>query len=106
MKEFILKFSTEYPSDLKSIIFSKREWGTYESKIEEFKKDIRTTLETLKTFPNIGSNVSSRVDKKTDLKYSLIHDRVLVYRVLENDGVVHVLSLWFTRSNWLHMILD
>ena len=106
MKEFTLKFSTEYPNDLKSIIFSKREWGTYESKIEEFKKDIRTTLETLKTFPNTGSNVSSRVDKKTDLKYFLIHDCVLVYRVLESDEVVHVLSLWFTRSNWLHMVLD
>jgi len=73
MREFVLKFSTEYPNDLKSIIFSKREWGTYESKIEEFKSDIRTTLETLKTFPNIGSDVSSRVNKKTDLQYSLIH---------------------------------
>ena len=106
MKKYTLKYSTEFPSDLETIISSKREWGFYEKTIEEFKGDIRSRLETLKTMPDSGSNVSSRIDKKTDLKYCVIHDCVLVYRVLKDDEIVHVLSLWFTRSNWLHMIFD
>ena len=106
MKEYTLRYSTEFSNDLETIVSSKREWGTYEKTIEDFKEKIRSRLETLKTMPDSGSNVSSRIDKDTDLQYFVIDDCVLVFRFLEEDGLVHVLSLWFTRSNWLHMIFD
>ena len=105
MKKHTLKYSTKFSNDLETIISSKREWGLYEETIENFKGEIRSHLEMLQTMPNSGSNVSSRIDKSTDLKYFVVDDCVLVYRILEND-VVHVLSLWFTRSNWLHMIFS
>ena len=105
-KKYKLKYSPEFSNDLEKIISSKRKWGFYETTIEEFKGDIRSRFETLQTMPDSGSNVSSRIDKNTDLKYFVIHDCVLVYRILKDDDIVHVLSLWFTRSNWLHMIFD
>ena len=105
MKKYALKYSTEFSSDLETIVSSKREWGFYEETIENFKGEIRSRLETLQTMPDSGSNVSSRLDKNTDLKYFVVDDCVLVYRIFKDD-IVHVLSLWFTRSNWLHMIFD
>ena len=105
MKAYVLKYVTEFSRDLETIVSSKREWGFYEETIENFKREIRSHLETLQTMPDSGSNVSSRIEKNTDLKYFVIDDCVLVYRILKDD-IVHVLSLWFTRSNWLHMIFD
>jgi len=105
MKKYTLKYSKEFPNDLEKIVSSKREWGFYEETIERFKGEIRSCLEALQTIPDSGSNVSSLIDKNTDLKYFVVDDCVLVYRILKDD-IVHVLSLWFTRSNWLHMIFD
>ena len=105
MKKYTLKYAAEFSNDLETIVSSRREWGFYEKTIENFKGEIRSSLETLQTVPDSGSNVASRINKNTDLKYFVIDDCVLVYRILKND-IVHVLSLWFTRSNWLHMIFD
>ncbi|MCL1990663.1 MAG: hypothetical protein FWG67_07225 [Defluviitaleaceae bacterium] len=78
MKKYTLKYSTEFPSDLETIVSSEREWGFYEKTIENFKEEIRSRLETLQTMPDSGSNVSSRIDKNTDLKYFVVDDCVLV----------------------------
>lgn len=79
-----LLFQEKVVSDLDSIYDYIAEDNV--SAAEKVIDDIYDKFETLLTFPGIGSNLSSRIKTKTDFKYIINGEYVILYKQ-EKDAV-------------------
>ena len=95
--------SSETVRDIEEAVFYKEELGTYPENILKFTQTVVATIRQLATSPKIGANLSARIDKDTDIKYSVIEDYILFYEI-END-TVKVLRLLPAKTNWMNIIL-
>jgi len=59
MIEYTVKLTKQYENDFDKALKRKKEYGTYASNIDEFKKDVRSYIRMLRTSPKSGSNLSA-----------------------------------------------
>ena len=102
MKKYDLIISKQVDEDIAQIVKRKKEFGTYQSNINEFLEEIDSCYERLETSPYTGSNLSARVRRKTDKKYFVIEDYLMIYRVSEDT--VNVMRVLSAKSNWQRML--
>lgn len=96
--------SSETVRDIDEAIFYKNGLGVYPQNIVAFKQSIVSTIRELADFPNIGSNLSTRVDKETKIKHCVIDDYILFYEI--EATTVKVLRFLPAKTNWMHTILN
>ena len=95
--------SSETVRDIEEAVFYKESLGAYPENIVKFKQAVVDTIRNLVNSPKIGSNLSSRIDGETEIKYSVIDDYILFYEI-ESD-TVKVLRLLPAKTNWMSTIL-
>ena len=99
MSDFVVNVPKIFKSDVDVAVARKKEWGAYESNIAEFKKEISERINSLKTSPKIGANLSTRVDRETNIKYFVVGDYLFFYEIVA-DGAVDVLRFLSAKSDW------
>lgn len=52
-------------------------------------KEIYSKFENLQVFPGIGSDLSKRVSFRTDYKYAIWEDYVIIYKVRKEDVEIY-----------------
>jgi len=99
MNDFTVNVPKIFRDDVDVAVERKREFNAYESNIVKFKEEISERIALLKTSPRIGSNLSARVDRETNIKCFVIGDYLLFYEIV-TDEVVEVLRFLSAKSDW------
>lgn len=97
--------SSQAVRDIDEAIFYKKGLGTYTDNIEKFKKEVISFIRSLQESPKIGANLSSRIPAEKDVKYFIIQDYILFYRVSTENKQVDMLRLLPAKSNRMNTIL-
>jgi len=100
MKKYNVKISKRADGDIEKIVSRKREFDTTEGNINEFLKNVDECFERLELFPNSGSDLSSRLQRKTTKQYFVIEERYLMIYAIMNDKDVKVSRVLDSKSNW------
>lgn len=95
--------SSETVRDIEEAIFYKEGLGVYPENIVKFKQSVVSTIRKLANSPKIGSNLSSRIEEETEIKYNVIDDYILFYEI--DADTVKVLRLLPAKTNWINTIL-
>ena len=105
MKEYNLIVSKRAENDIEKIIERKKEFGTYENNINKFLLEIDFCYERLENSPRSGSDLSTRVRRKTNKKYFVLDNRYLmIYEIYANNNV-KVSRIIDGKSNWQRLNL-
>ena len=99
MNQYHLIISKQVDKDIEKIISRKKEFGTYQSNINHFLKEIDSCYDRLETSPYTGSNLSARVNRKTNKKYFVIEDYVMIYEITTKKEVF-IERILSAKSNW------
>ena len=102
MSDFKVNVPKIFKSDVDVAVERKVEFNAYESNIAEFKKEVSERIMSLKTSPKIGANLSARVDRETNIKYLVVSDYLLFYKV--TGKVVEVLRFLSAKSDWYNKL--
>lgn len=92
-----VRFTPEFRRDLRKLKHYLKEQGFENA--DKVGKEILTGCSDLKNFPNKGKSASDRFDIETDMKYLILGQNLIFYRV--NEEFVEVIRLFDTRSNIL-----
>jgi len=91
--------------DIDEAVFYKTQLDTYPENIAKFINRLNEILwQQLETNPKFGSNLKTRIDVPTEVKYIVVGDYILFYEVEGN--IVNVLRLLPAKSNWMSKILN
>jgi len=101
METYHVEIADDFYHDLDAIIERKEEYGTYQSNIDKFKKEVDEVITKLSISPKSGANLSSRVVYKTKEKFFLVDDfkHLMIYEIVK-DKEVHLYRILPTKSNW------
>lgn len=103
--EYIVELSIQARRDAKEAVFYKKELGTREDNLKKFKDELSQVIQRLKTSPKIGSNLSTRIDIETSLKYLTVQDYLLFYEILEEKNQINVIRILPAKTNWMSKIM-
>jgi len=101
METYHVEIADDFYHDLDAIIERKEEYGTYQSNIDKFKKEVDEVINKLRISPISGANLSSRVVYDTNEKFFLVDDfkHLMIYEIVKDDEV-HLYRILPTKSNW------
>ena len=99
MKKYNLIISDDADFDIDEIVERKKSFGTYQSNIEKFLKEVESSYVRLETSPASGSNLSARVDFETNKKCFVIQDYLMIYEIVDSENV-KVSRILPAKSNW------
>lgn len=106
LNEYAVELSIQARRDAKEAVFYKRELGTREDNLEKFKDQLSQTIQRLKTSPKVGSNLSARMDIKTNVKYLRVQDYLLFYEILGDKKQVNVIRILPAKTNWMSKVMN
>jgi len=101
METYHVEIADDFYHDLDAIIERKEAYGTYQSNIDKFKKEVDEVITKLSISPKSGANLSSRVVYNTKEKFFLVDDfkHLMIYEIVKDDEV-HLYRILPTKSNW------
>ena len=103
MKKFNLVIADDVDFDIEEAIERKKEYGAYQSTIDELLEEIDSCYTKMEKSPKSGSNLSARVSRETNIKYLLVKDYVMIYEITGEEEVTAYRFL-STKTNWINMI--
>lgn len=101
MADYKIEIADNFYDDMDTIIERKEEYGTYQSNIDKFKKEVEGVISKLEITPKSGANLSSRVVYETKEKFFLVDNyrHIMIYEIVGNKEV-HLYRILPTKSNW------
>ena len=103
MIKFNLIVADDVDFDIEEAIERKKEYGAYQSTIDELLMEINSCYTALENSPKSGSNLSARVSRPTKIKYYLVKDYVMLYEIT-GENEVTVYRFLSTKSDWINLI--
>lgn len=95
--------SSQTVRDIEEAVFYKEGVGFYHENILKFKRKIINSIRSLENMPEIGTDLSSRIDEQTNIKYLVVEDCILFYEIEGNNVII--LRLLPAKSNWMNTIM-
>lgn len=106
LSEYAVELSIQARRDAREAVFYKKKLGTREDNLEKFKDELSQTIQKLKTSPKVGTNLSSRIDIETKVKYLTVQDYLLFYEILEDKKQINVIRILPAKTNWMNTVVN
>ena len=97
-----LIYSPQARVDLREIKAYIRDTLLNPTAAENVTQKILKSCALLKDNPKLGTELSGRIDKDTDMRYLIINQHIAFYRI--DKDVIRVIRIRNARTNYLHII--